>query len=270
MTIVDSPTQTPEVDVAQLLFEEARQRRRRRWLISGISVLFILVAIAITLIVMAGQNNRAALQQPVAPPLSAQPVANSSANFSVRPVLCFAPPFAPTSGSAASTGPLPPCAPSLALRAGNLNVTPNVTPNGYTFRFSPNDTDRQFAAYSSTSPKHDKASDTVLLPGSSSSSPTRYVLGPAGLTGSAIRSASAQRVNGQWVVNIDLNGHGAAQWDNLSRVQFHAFIGFDLGGKVISAAMVQPTQGSFSSFGGQMQISGGLNRHQAEALAARL
>jgi hypothetical protein len=54
MTIVDSPRQTPEVDMAQLLFEEARQRRRRRWLISGITILFILVALGITLIVMAG------------------------------------------------------------------------------------------------------------------------------------------------------------------------------------------------------------------------
>jgi hypothetical protein len=268
MTIVDSPRQTPEVDMAQLLFEEARQRRRRRWLISGITILFILVALGITLIVMAGREGRGSVQ-PVAPAPRGQPVASSNANFSVRPVLCYTPPFAPTSGSGASTGPLPPCAPSSALTAGNLNITASGY-NGYTFTTSPNDTDPKFAAYSSTSPKHDKANDTVLLPGSSSSSQTRYVLGPAGLTGSAIRSASVQRVNGQLVVNIDLNGHGATQLDNLSRAQFHAFIGIDLDGKVISAAIIQPTQGSFSSFGGQMQISDGLNRHQAEALAARL
>jgi hypothetical protein len=265
MTIVDSPTQTPEVDIAQLLFEEARQRRRRRWLISGITVLFILVALGITLIVMAGRKGTGSVQRPIAPPPSAQPVASPNATFSVRPVLCYAPPFAPTSGSAASPGPLPPCAPSLTLTAANLHVTPN----GYTGAISPRDTDSQFAAYSSTSPKYDKPSETVLLPGSTSSQ-TRYVLGPAGLTGSAIRSASAQRVAGQWVVNINLNGHGAAQWDNLSREQFHAFIGIDLDGKVISAAIIQPTQASFSSFDGQMQIAGGLNRHQAEALAARL
>jgi hypothetical protein len=265
MTIVDSPTQTPEVDMAQLLFEEARQRRRRRWLISGITVLFILVALGVTLIVMAGRGGRGSVK-PVAPPLSAQPVTSPNANFSVRPVLCYAPPFAPSSGPATSTGPLPSCTPPLALTAGNLHVTPN----GYAGAISPNDTDPQFAPYSSTPQKHDKASDTVLLPGSSSSSQTRYVLGPAGLTGSAIRSASAQHVAGQWVVNIDLNGSGATQWDNLSRAQFHAFIGIDLDGKVISAAIIQPTQASFSSFDGQMQIAGGLNRHQAEALAARL
>jgi len=243
--------------MAQLLFEEARHRRRRRWLISGIAVFFIVVALGITLIVMAGREGRGSVQKPVAPPPSAQPVASSNANFSVRPVLCYAPPFAPTGGSAANIGPLPPCAPSLALTAGNLHETPN----GYAGTISPNDTDPQFAAYSSTPPKHDKASETVLLPGSSSSSQSRYVLGPAGLTGSAIRSASAQFVSGQWVVNIDLNGHGVAQWDNLSRQQFHAFIGIDLNGKVISASIIQPTQPSFSSFGGQMQISGGLNRH---------
>lgn len=265
MTIVDSPTKTPEVDIAQLRFEEARQRRRHRWLISGITVLFILVALGVSLIVMAGREGRGPVK-PVAPPLSAQPVATSNANFSVRPVLCYAPPFAPISGAAARTGPLPSCAPSLALTARNLHVTPN----GYAGAISQTDTDSQFAAYSSTSPKHDIANSTVLLPGSSSSSPTRYVLGPAGLTGSAIKSASAQRTAGQWMVKIDLNGHGAAQWDNLSRAQFHAFIGIDVDGKVISAAIIQPTQASFSSFGGQMQIVGGLNRHQAEALAARL
>jgi preprotein translocase subunit SecD len=153
----------------------------------------------------------------------------------------------------------------LALTAANLHVTPN----GYTGASSTGDTDSQFAPYSSTSPKYDKASETVLLPGSSSSQ-NRYVLGPAGLTGSAIKSASVQRIAGQWVVNVDLNGHGATQWDNLSRQQFHAFIGIDLNGKVISAPIIQPAQPSFSSFGGQMQISAGLNRHQAEALAAQL
>jgi hypothetical protein len=265
MTVVDSPPRTTEVDMAHLLFEEARRRRRRRWLISGIVVLFILMALGIALILMAGRDGRSSVK-PVAPRPPAQPVASTTASFSLRPLLCYAPPFTPTIGSTASKGPLPPCAPSLALTAGNLHVAPN----DYSVTISPNDTDPQFAAYSSTSPKHDNANATVLLPSSSSSSHTRYVLGPAGLTGSAIRSASAQRVDGQWVVNINLNGHGAAQWDNLSRQQFHALIGIDLDGKVISASIIQPAQASFSSFHGQVQISSGLTRHQAQALAAQL
>jgi hypothetical protein len=264
MTIVDSPKHTPEVDMAQLLFEEARQRRRRRWLISGIAVLFILVVLGITLFLMAGRGGRGSVQ-PAVPPPSAQTAAGSRANFSVRPVLCFAPPFAPTSG-AASTGALPPCAPSSAMTAANLHVTSN----GFQNPDFPGSTDPQFAAYASTSPKHDEANAPVLLAGSSVSSQTRYVLGPAGLTGSGIRSASAEYVSGQWVVNVQLNGHGAAQWDALARQQFHAFIGIELDGKVISSPIIQPAQGSFSSFGGQVQIAGGFNRHQAETLAARL
>ena len=47
MTIVASPPEDPQADAAQLLFREARQRRRRRWLIAGIAVAgFVLVAIA--------------------------------------------------------------------------------------------------------------------------------------------------------------------------------------------------------------------------------
>lgn len=43
MTIVASPLKIPEDDEAQLLFREARQRRRRRWLVAGI-VLTVLAA----------------------------------------------------------------------------------------------------------------------------------------------------------------------------------------------------------------------------------
>jgi hypothetical protein len=283
MTIVDSPKHTPEVglihtpevDMAQLLFEEARQRRRRRWLISGIAVLFIAVALGVTLVLMAGREGRGSVQ-PVAPPPSAHTAVGSRASFSVRPVLCYAPPFAPTNGATTSTGALPPCAPSSELTAANLQVTPSG--RGFTISPNyPNDTDPQFATYASTSPKQNEANAPVLLPGSASFMPpppsgdqTRYVLGPAGLTRSGISSASAQHVAGMWIVNIELNGRGAAQWDVLSQVQFHAMVGIVVDGKVISAPIIQPVQVSFSSSGGQMQIAGGFNRHQAEALAARL
>jgi len=39
------PDHTAEVDELQLLFREAKQRRRRRWLISGIATLAFLVVV---------------------------------------------------------------------------------------------------------------------------------------------------------------------------------------------------------------------------------
>jgi preprotein translocase subunit SecD len=56
----------------------------------------------------------------------------------------------------------------------------------------------------------------------------------------------------------------------LGRARLHAIIGIEIGGKVVSAPIMQPTQSSFSSFNGQMQISGSFNEKQAKALAAEL
>jgi len=58
VTIVASPPEDPQADVAQLLFREARQRRRRRWLIAGIAVAgFVLVGIAAGFVANGGGGN---------------------------------------------------------------------------------------------------------------------------------------------------------------------------------------------------------------------
>lgn len=49
VTVVDSPRVEPKLGEAQLLFEEARQRRRRRWFIG--LVLFVVVSLAVALLV---------------------------------------------------------------------------------------------------------------------------------------------------------------------------------------------------------------------------
>ena len=111
----------------------------------------------------------------------------------------------------------------------------------------------------------------MLLPGSAGNGCTgRYVLGPAGMTGTAVKSASAQLNNGQWAVNLNLTGAGASQWDTLAQQQFHAIIGIDLDGQVISAPITQPTQRRFTSFDGQVQISGSFTENQAKTLATDL
>ncbi len=108
----------------------------------------------------------------------------------------------------------------------------------------------------------------MLLPGSAHNGCyPRCLLGPAGMTGTAVKSASAQLNNGQWAVNLNLTSAGASQWDTLAKQQFHAIIGIDLDGQVISAPITQPTQQAFTSFNGQVQISGGFTEDQAKTLA---
>lgn len=270
MTVVDAPIDKPKVDEAQLLFREARQRRRRRWLVSGIVASIALVLLGFTLSATLGGGGKGSLPS-LSAPLSAKPATISSGAFSIRPVLCYAPPLSLAAGQAPTTGALPTCASSSQLTATNLGVAPDPNNvNGYRSNSSV-PVDPQFATYPSTAQSNDNVNDNVLLPASASNQGTeRYVLGPAGITRSAIKSARAQLVNNQWAVNIILTDEGAVQWDTLAQQQFHAIIGVDVGGKVVSAPITEPSQPSFSSFNGQIQVSGSFTEQQAKALAAQL
>jgi preprotein translocase subunit SecD len=190
----------------------------------------------------------------------------NTAQLLFRPALCYAPVFQVAKGKAASPPPLPTCAAATQLTAANLQVTPNTSNvNGYTSATV--QPDSQFAPYKSTPSTSDAKTATVLLPGTGAASGSRYVLGPAQLTGTAVKSASAQLNNGQWDVNLVLTSAGSAAWDNLAKQQFHAIIAIDLDGQVISAPITSPTAAAPSSFGGQVQISGGFSETQAKTLA---
>jgi hypothetical protein len=54
VTITDSPSREAEVDEAQLLFPEAKQRRRHRWFVAGVAVLVVLVGTTAGLVVSSG------------------------------------------------------------------------------------------------------------------------------------------------------------------------------------------------------------------------
>ncbi len=191
----------------------------------------------------------------------------NTAQLLFRPALCYAPPFSVAKGKKASTGPLPTCTPSTQLTAANLQVTPNSSNvNGYTSNTNIQ-ADPTFATYRSTSSLSDNKNDTVLLPGTAAEGSGRYVLGPAPLTGTAVKSASAQLNNGQWTVNLVLTGPGSTAWDALAKQQFHAIIAIDLDGQVISAPITQPTQSAFTPFNGQVQISGSFTENEAKTLA---
>lgn len=195
----------------------------------------------------------------------------STAQLFFRPALCYAPPFSVAKGKPASSGPLPPCSASSQLNAANIGVKVNsANVNGYTSNLGNIPEDPQFTTYPSTLSSNDNKNATVILPGARALGSARYVLGPAGLTGTAVKSASAQLVNGSWVVNITLTGPGSTAWDALSAKQFHAVIGIDLDGQVLSAPITQPSQQSFTSFNGQVQISGGFTGTQAKTLATEL
>jgi preprotein translocase subunit SecD len=193
----------------------------------------------------------------------------NTAQLFFRPALCYAPPLTLAKGKTASTGALPACSSETALTEANLGVTPNSSVQGYS---GPNNVpeDTQFATYRSTPSTDDDKDATVLLPAAPGTGVTgRYVLGPAGLTGTEVKSASAQLNSGVWAVNLNLTAEGSKQWDTLAEEQFHAIIAIDLDGQVISAPITQPSSTSFSSFDGKVQISGSFTETQAKTLATQ-
>jgi preprotein translocase subunit SecD len=193
----------------------------------------------------------------------------NTAQLFFRAALCYADPFALAKGQAKPTTPLPTsCAATSQLTAANLGVTPSsANVNGYT---GPNNVapDPQFTPYPST--VSDNKDQTVLLPGTGSSASGRYVLAPASLTGTAIKSASAQLNSGQWAVNLTLSSEGLTAWNTLAQAQFHAIIAIDLDGQVISAPITQPSQTAFTPFTSAISISGGFTEDQAKTLATEL
>jgi preprotein translocase subunit SecD len=88
------------------------------------------------------------------------------------------------------------------------------------------------------------------------------------LSAAEVQSASAQKdQTGQWTVTVHLSSAGAVAFDRIAEENFHQFVAIDVGGKVVSTPIIQPTQTSFSSFDGEVQISGTLNASNAHAVA---
>jgi hypothetical protein len=270
MTSTDSaPTDQAVVDQIQVLFEEARQRRTRRWLIGGITALVLVVLLAIVGTVLA-TGGGGTDPDPHGSPARSAVAGTAGSSFSIRPVLCYAPPYSPAFGQAQPTGPLPTCSASSQLTPSSLNVTPaNDNVNGFTADSNVLP-DPKFANYPSTPKSGLDPKATVLLPGTRIEGSSRYVLGPAGFTRSGVASAQATEQSGQWLIELTLTQRGSAQWDALAAEQFHAILGIVINGQVVSAPITQPTQSSFTSFHGQLSIGGSFTEHQAKAIATEL
>ena len=95
-----------------------------------------------------------------------------------------------------------------------------------------------------------------------------YLLGPAQMTGQSVAKAVAQQDTvGAWVVNYNLTSTGSPEWDKVAAANFHQELAIELDGVIQSAPIIQPTQSSFTSFGGSGQISGSFTEASAKNLA---
>jgi len=190
-------------------------------------------------------------------------IVGQTAQLLFRPVLCET---TTAKKLVKATTALPACGAQYLLSAANLNVTPNA--NSVSGFNSANIVpDPAFAKIASTSPANDVKTQTVLLPVLGQAG-VRYVLGPAQMTGTSIGKAVAQQdQTSSWVVNYTLTKKGSPLWDQVAQQNFHQLLAIELDGVVQSAPLIQPTQTSFTSFGGTGQISGSFTQQSAQELA---
>jgi preprotein translocase subunit SecD len=208
-----------------------------------------------------------------------------TAQLLMRPVLCFAYPEArlPHGEHAASPFRVPACTPTFALDSSvNPHFVVSVQPGtvqGYSVSNVP--PDPQYVRYPSINVKsqaHPGIATLTVIENGLKGQPaypglagSRYVVGPAELTGTAIATATAtQNQAGEWVVDCTLTSAGAVQWDTVAQRHFHQYLAIDLDGVVQSAPLIQPTNQTFQSFQGQVEISGNFTQASANALATVL
>lgn len=162
---------------------------------------------------------------------------------------------------------MPSCGAQYQMSAANLAVTPDNSVNGYSYN-STIGIDPSFSKIATTEPSADVYSKPVILTQLGSPKTDRWLLSPAELTGQAIGKAFAtQDTIGQWVVSYTLTGSGSPAWDAVARSNFHQEVAIELDGVIQSAPLILPGSTSFTSFGGQGQISGNFTQASAQNLA---
>jgi hypothetical protein len=188
----------------------------------------------------------------------------------VRPVECEALAYGPSSISSSGEpgSPLPVCGAPYLMTESTLGIRPLPTaPGGYEqATVTP---DPAFTGYPSTSPAQVDADPgaTVLVPRIPGPGPARFVLGPSGLDSTEIAGASAEHRAGEWLLDVELTASGSARWDVMAHRSFHHMVAFVLDGTVVSTSVIEPSQSSFSSFDGTLQLGGSFTASQARYLA---
>ncbi|HEY1824585.1 MAG TPA: protein translocase subunit SecD [Acidimicrobiales bacterium] len=189
-------------------------------------------------------------------------VVGQTAQLLFRPVLCEAEVGAPSKAKYVAPGKLPACGSQYQTTAANLAV--NTSTQEPTNSIGP---DPAFTNIKTTKPDQDYRKDEVILPYLGQKG-VRYVLGPAELTGQAVKKATAQQDQvGAWVVNYSLTKTGSPAWDAVAQKNFHAMVAIELDGVIQSAPLILPGQATFTSFDGSGEISGSFNQSTAQTLA---
>lgn len=187
-------------------------------------------------------------------------VVGQTAQMYFRPVLCQV--VTPVKGAKdVSATTMPSCAASYQWTSTNLLPSPTST--------STNNlgADPAFSKIATTLPSEDVATKSVVLPLVGSPS-TRLLLGPSQLSGKYITKAYATLdATNQWVVDATLSGAGASLWDRVAQANFHQAVAIELDGVVESDPIIYLGSATFSSFGGNVQISGSFNQRSAQSLA---
>ncbi len=250
---------------AEVLIREARQRQHRRYRRSAVvvSLMALLVGALIALLIRITSSGSGTPRGTSNPP---SVVAAGRATVLIRPVQCFT--FWPSVARHSETGPLPACGP-YELTAAALDVTPNASGSGYS---SSSDVRPDPALWGYPTSTRDTPNRVVLLSGlwPQTGPKQKYLLGPSEMRLSAadVGSVVSQKNrNGEWIVTIHLTSNAAATWDQVAQENFHQLLAIDMGGKVVSTPVVQPTRSSYTSFNGAMQISA-FNAANARAIAA--
>ena len=229
----------------------------------------LVVALAAALILAVALFTAGALHRSSRQPTPVHRIGGDA--FSMRPLLCFAARYQGSATDGTTAQVLPGCSSASSLTAAAIGIDISGSSGaGYSSNLAGIPADDSFAAFPSTPASLVLPTSTVLLNGTAGSGPDRYVLGPAGLTGGDVASASARQVDGQWSVYLVLTPEDATRWDFLASQQFHALIGVVLNDRVVSAPITQPTQSSFTSFDGRLEISGSFSHAQATAAASAI
>jgi hypothetical protein len=197
--------------------------------------------------------------------------ASSSAaayEFSFRQVLCLAPAARASSTPQSSPAKLQ-CLPRYRITPARLQI--RKSPNKSTEYYEKVVPDPHLMEVPDTPVASDTLSSDVLLSDvNATASSARYVLGPSLLTSLSISSADSVEINGQWVVDFGLTVHGALLFEAITRRSFHEEIAAVANGTVYTVSIIEPSQKTYTSYGGFGEIGGGLSQSEATTLAGSM
>jgi hypothetical protein len=226
----------------EVLFPEARRLRRRRWTIGAAVVAAALIVAAL---VFVGTNLSWAKSRPSGTKaqyaLSATSVGQARLYF--RPVDCI---IAPYSGSRSS-------------------ASSSVISTSEASRLCNSSQPQQLRYPTTTAPGNDNPKLSVVLPFYAGPTAGRYVLGPAQMSGSIVKTAQADldSYTNQWEVNITFTAAGSAEFNrnaaqpylcyerDTSDPPYCALQAVELNGTVLTAPPIES-----SHFAGAAEISG--------------